>query len=261
MKKIYMILAAMTLLSMSLNAQLLPEFHRGGNRNSAPAGTAYLYTPGGQFRMPTLGSGEYLFGPYTTDEFDATGASLYSMYNRAQNVTVVVDMLRSEFEEHLGDSIIGFRFALAGSNPVQVYDFGMYPANDEEYSDQSTVWSLGQLMSGNTAIGDDATTTSSDVTFTVASSSTNTLTNNGVTITSSDTQLGGYNYMYLTQTNTISTNDGTITKIVINGRTDGSYPVSRLSATPGSYTVSNNVGTWTGNASSVTFTTGGTGTS
>ena len=165
MKKIYMILAAMTLLSMSLNAQLLPEFHRGGNRNSAPAGTAYLYTPGGQFRMPTLGSGEYLFGPYTTDDFDATGASLYTMYNRAQNVTVVVDMLRSEFEEHLGDSIIGFRFALAGSNPVQVYDFGMYPANDEEYSDQSTVWSLGQLMSGNTGSQTETTTGYNDITI------------------------------------------------------------------------------------------------
>ena len=114
MKKIYMILAAMTLLSMSLNAQLLPEKHKSGLRSHNSTGMAYLYSPNGQFRMPSLNNGEYLFGPYLTDDFDATGVSLYNMYNQAQDLTVVVDMLRSEFEEHLGDSIIGFRFALAG---------------------------------------------------------------------------------------------------------------------------------------------------
>ena len=73
MKKIYMILAAMTLLSMSLNAQKLPG--KNGIPNFTPTGTAYLYSPNGQFRMPSLGSGEYLFGPYATDDFDATGIS------------------------------------------------------------------------------------------------------------------------------------------------------------------------------------------
>ena len=251
----------MTLLSMSLNAQRLPANKLGGF-NFNPTGMAYKHAPTGQLRMPTLASDEYLFGPYTTDDFDATGISYGGYYTSAQEVTALVQLPSSEYASHLGDTIIGFRFALAGSTATRVYNFMAWPGNDE-YWDQSAyrhTWELGAI-GHNTGGTPTTVTTTTDVTFTVASSSTNTLTNNGVTITSSDTQLGGYNYMYLTQTNTISTNDGTITKIVINGRTDGSYPVSRLSATPGSYTVSNNVGTWTGNASSVTFTTGGTGSS
>ena len=59
--------------------------------------------------------------------------------------------------------------------------------------------------------------------------------------------------MRLNGTSTISAADGTITKIVFNG-SNTSYPVSNLSTTTGSYTVSGNVGTWTGSASSVAFT-------
>jgi hypothetical protein len=257
MKKIYMILAAITLLSMSLNAQWLPEKHKSGSRNHNYTGMAYLYTPNNQFRMPSLNNGEYLFGPYLTDDFDATGASLYNLYNQAQDLTVVVDMLRSEFEEHLGDSIIGFRFALAGSSPVRVYDFGAYFANDEEYAgdDDNYTWNLGQIVAGNTNTETQTTTVTGpvDVTFTSANSATNTLTNNEVTITTGINELGGYAAMYLNGTTTISTTNGTITKIVFNGNNNTYYPVSRLSAATGNFTVSNNVGTWTGSASSVSF--------
>lgn len=255
MKKIYMILAAMSLLTMSLNAQLLPAFNKQAATDFTPTGIAYKYMPNakGQFRMPSLGSGEYLFGPYTTDDFDATGVG-FNYYNQAQSVGIFADMDRSEFESHLGDTIIGFRFALAGSSTEGVYSFAIVPTSANYIAtDQIQSWNLGTLMGGNTSTQTETTTAPVDVTFTSASSATYSLTNNNVTITTGKNELGGYSSMYLNGTTTISTTDGTITKIVFNGRSDGSYPVSRLSAATGNFTVSNNVGTWTGSASSVDF--------
>ena len=166
MKKIYMILAAMTLLSMSLNAQKLPG--KNGIPNFTPTGTAYLYSPNGQFRMPSLGSGEYLFGPYATDDFDATGISYAGYYNAAQDITTVVMLDRSEFEEHLGDSIIGFRFALAGSQSVNVSNFIVYPVDESTvYSSEGYTWSLSQLMSGNVSSQTETTTGYNDITITI----------------------------------------------------------------------------------------------
>ena len=75
----------MTLLSMSLNAQRLPANKLGGF-NFNPTGMAYKHAPTGQLRMPTLASDEYLFGPYTTDDFDATGISYGGYYTSAQEV-------------------------------------------------------------------------------------------------------------------------------------------------------------------------------
>ncbi len=172
MKKIYMILAAMTLLSMSLNAQKLPG--KNGIPDFTPTGTAYLYSPNGQFRMPSLGSGEYLFGPYTTDDFDATGISYAGYYNAAQDITTVVMLDRSEFEEHLGDSIIGFRFALAGSQSVNVSNFIVYPVDESSvYSSEGYTWSLGQLMSGNTSTQTETTTGYNDITIKPSGSDVN----------------------------------------------------------------------------------------
>jgi hypothetical protein len=255
MKKIYMILAAMTLLSMSLNAQLLPAKNLG-DFSFNPTGKAYQKATNGQFRMPSLGTGEYLLGPYNTDDFDATGIGYGGYYSSDQSVLAMVELTRDEFESHIGDTIIGFRFALAGSTPTPVFAFYAWPAS-ENYWDQDhlNTWELGSMMAGNTSSEPQTSTVTGpvDVTFTAASSTTNTLTNNEVTITTGITELGGYTSMYLNGTTTISTTNGTITKIVFNGRSDNSYPVSRLSAATGNFTVSNNVATWTGSASSVRF--------
>ncbi|MBQ9576066.1 MAG: hypothetical protein IJV11_04230 [Muribaculaceae bacterium] len=257
MKKIYMILAAMTLLSMSLNAQRLPADKLGGF-DFKPTGTARLFTPGGQFRMPSLGSGEYLFGAYTTDDFDATGIGMAGYYNQAQWVRSTIMFDLSEYQEHLGDSIIGFRFALAGSSTVNVQDFGIYPTSQNWFaSDQYQIWNLGTLMSGNTNVIDQGATGTStrDVTISLNTyTTTYTTTVDGVTLTTSSGDLGWGTTMHWNGTNTISVADGTITKIVINGNST-TYPVSRLSTTTGNYTTSNNVGTWTGRASNVVFNT------
>lgn len=257
MKKIFMILAAITLLTMSLNAQKLPG--KNGIPNFMPTGTAYLYSPNGQFRMPSLGSGEYLFGPYTTDDFDATGISYAGYYNAAQDITTVVMLDRNEFEEHLGDSIIGFRFALAGSQSVNVSNFVLYPTDESTvYSSEGYTWSLGQLMSGNVSSDGQTSTSTRDVTISLNTyATTHTTTVDGVTLTTSSGDLGWGTTMHWDGTNTVSVTDGTITNIVINGNST-SYPVSRLSANTGNYTTSNNVGTWTGRASSVIFSASST---
>lgn len=255
MKKLYMILAAMTLLTMSLNAQRLPADNLG-NYNFNPTGKAFKHTPNGQFRMPSLGTGEYLLGPYNTDDFDATGISYGGYYNQDQAVVVMVELPRDEFESHIGDTIIGFRFALAGSTPTPVFDFMAWPASEMYWdADHRHTWELGQLMSGNVSdIGSGQSTSTRNVTVGPLNTwtTTRTYTVDGVTLTTSTGDLGYNTYMRLNGTNTISVTDGTITKIVFNG-SNTSYPVTRLSTTTGSYTTSNNVGTWTGNASSVNF--------
>lgn len=255
MKKIYMILAATTLLTMSLNAQLLPDFNKQGATEFTPTGMAYKYTPKSQFRMPSLGSGEYLLGPYMTDDFNATGIG-FNYYTQAQAVGIYADIPRSEFQDHLGDTIIGFRFALAGSSTEYVYNFNVVPSSDNYIVGASALsWNLGTLMGGNTSSETGTTTTTTDVTVGPLNTYTTTYTYtvDGVTLTTSSGDLGWGSYMRLNGTSTVSVTDGTITKIVFNGN-NTSYPVSNLSTTTGNYTTSSNVGTWTGRASSVSFT-------
>ena len=262
MKKIYMILAAITLLSLSLNAQRIPANFVGGT-SFTPTGKAHLAEPGSMLRMPTLASNEYLLGPYITDDYDVTGTCYANYYNQDQAITTVVVLDRSEYEDHLGDTIIGFRFALTGSSPAVIYDFLTYPYGNSFDNDHINIWNLGELIAGGNIHIDDSgsggstTTTSTDVTISLNTyATTTTYTVDGVTITTGG-DLGWGTTMHLQGTNTISVTDGTITKIVFNGNST-SYPVSNLSTTTGSYTTSNNVGTWTGNASSVNFTASGT---
>ncbi|MBQ9576063.1 MAG: hypothetical protein IJV11_04215 [Muribaculaceae bacterium] len=129
---------------------------------------------------------------------------------------------------------------------------GTVTVNDEAKSltSQSAdyTWSIA-------ASGSGASTTTKDVSFTgsYSSSTVRTMTNEEVTLSTTTGDLGYNNYVRLNGTTTISTTEGNITKIVFTG-SNTTYPVTRLSTTTGSYTTSNNVGTWTGRASSVSFT-------
>ncbi len=257
MKKIYMILAALSLLSLSLNAQLLPANQLGGFCDFTPTGKAYHKAPNGKLRMPTLASNEYLVGPYVTDDFDATGIGYGNYYSNDQSIAVMVELPREEFASHIGDSIIGFRFALAGSTATPVFDFMAWTrsANYIDVNNRHT-WELADLVAGNTSSSTGTITNSTNATFEPSGSSQyyiRSKTVNGVTINSTAGDFGYDDYITLNGTTTISTTSGTITKIVFNGY-DEDYPVTRLSTSTGSYTTSNNVGTWTGNASSLTLT-------
>ncbi len=102
--------------------------------------------------------------------------------------------------------------------------------------------------------GSDAPT-NSDVTFLpeYSSSVLRTKTVDNVTLTTTSGDLGYSDAMRLNGTVSLSTTEGTITKIVFTG-SNTSYPVSRLTPASGTYAVANNVGIWTGDASSVSFT-------
>lgn len=101
--------------------------------------------------------------------------------------------------------------------------------------------------------------TTNDVTLLPSYGATTTISSGNVTLYSAAGYLGYFSSNYIElygSTNTISTSEGTITKIVFNGY-DTSYPVSGLSTTTGNYSTSGNVGTWTGDATSVTFSAAG----
>ena len=152
------------------------------------------------------------------------------------------------------------------TNPYQIYELLRFVYSNRYFPGPTYSAYLPSLeredpvyygpISGGWNIYDESSTTSANVTFSPQSSyyTVRTRTVNDVTITTTTGDLGASNnYMTLNGTTTISPSLGTITKIVFNGYSN-QYPVNRLSTTTGNYSVSNNVGTWTGNASSVTFT-------
>ncbi|MDY6301614.1 MAG: hypothetical protein SPL96_06960 [Bacteroidales bacterium] len=155
MKKIYMILAAMTLLSMSLNAQLLPQSKTKKITGKTEASTSNQN--GGMFRAPAkyaLQDGEYFLGPYDTDDYGTTGYTLYqynsSIYSSQVDITSVLD--RSEVESHIGDEIIGFRFATRSS--VGIYGFVVSTEGPNHWIDDIYSFSLGSNNNYVTVTGE-----------------------------------------------------------------------------------------------------------
>ncbi len=265
MKKIYMIMAAIALLSLSLNAQLLPEFQklktnptqftelRNGQHNNVSSSTTSNHGKSMRAPLKALSDGEYYVGPYTTDDFSNNGLGFGNQYNQDQSILLGVILNRSEFEEHLGEEIVGFRFALAGSGQLPVFEFAMLPYHDDGssiYFDQDNMkeWGMEEW--------NQPTTTTSTVTFNQANDyGTTSVTKDDVTISCTSGNLAqSYNQyrFYANSTTTISTSSGTITRIEFTGVRN--YAVSNWSASTGTLTPSGNNGTWTGNASSVNFT-------
>ncbi len=153
MKKIYMILAAMTLLSLSLNAQVRTTSHTPLNlMKGSTSGVSAIVTPkaGGQHKAPmrvNLGEGEYLFGPYDTDDFSSTGVSLQSIdytTSTSEALEVYVGIPRAEFQSHVGDTVKGFRFAVTQN--IRVFDFTVYGEGPNHYL--TSIFST-QFNSGN----------------------------------------------------------------------------------------------------------------
>jgi len=114
--------------------------------------------------------------------------------------------------------------------------------------------------------GGGGTTTPTDVNFIVGTNTGNNtsanaadqMTNGTVTISSTAAAFARTDHYRLASgsTTTISTNSGTITKIVFNGTSTGYItPLQLASGASGSLSVSGSVATWTGDASSINFTT------
>jgi len=136
MKKIYILTAVFALLTLSLNAQVLPQF-----KDKTITGKTEASTPAqndGMFRAPAryaLQEGEYFLGPYNTDDYGTTGYTLYqynsSIWSSQVDISSVLD--RSEVESHIGDEIIGFRFATRSS--VGIYGFVVSTEGPNHYID------------------------------------------------------------------------------------------------------------------------------
>ena len=124
MKKIYIFTAVLALLTLSLNAQMLPQFKSKTITGKTEESTSSQNDR--MFRAPAryaLQDGEYFLGPYNTDDYGTTGYTLYDfdsyIYNSQVDISSVLD--RSEVESYIGDEIIGFRFATRSS--VGIYGF------------------------------------------------------------------------------------------------------------------------------------------
>lgn len=156
MKKLYMILAAFTLLSLSLNAQRLPNHMSGTTQQAAlsasPTGTVVNK---GQSRAPLrLNEGEYTMGPFEGDNLWQGGIG-YVNYPDPQWVLASAVLNRDEFIGHEGDTIVGFRFALAGdpNQTVRLSEFSSIFLSQNGYFnfDNSYFWPIASIgnNSGN----------------------------------------------------------------------------------------------------------------
>ncbi len=198
MKKIYILTAVFALLTLSLNAQ-------DANTNKATASTKGQATTGKvvkskrislndmlcgikgmssilpesnpvntssarPMRAPLkINSDETTVGPFTGDNFDDDGGLGFGgLYPNNQDIRVATILERSEFAQHNGDQLVGFRFALAGqtstNNQVKVYDFFSWPVGTNGYFETANrlTWNLGDWSTASTdyqLINNDLTST------------------------------------------------------------------------------------------------------
>ena len=123
-------------------------------------------------------------------------------------------------------------------------------AADATYDAGSATFTLTVTDSTPFSGGDVTFIAGTDVGSTSTNNSADQVSKSGVTISSTDAAFATAQYrLYKDSETEISTTTGTITKIVFTK--NGSYNLADLSTTTGSYDSS--TGTWTGNASSVSF--------
>ena len=147
-----MILAAITLLSMSLNAQLLPS----AQKTLISKNKSFREVPS-SFKAPNvmngtmsnaplkanLGEGEYILGPYTSDAYNSTGWGLTNVtsLSSAAGIMIGVDMELSEYQDFLGDEIVGYRFATIGT--AYIYNVFILPMSELYLSTDNMIqWDL-----------------------------------------------------------------------------------------------------------------------
>lgn len=124
MKKIYMILAAMSLLTLSLNAQVILEKNPNAGSTSQSVHKAPL-----RLDLP---ANQYLVGPYTTDEYDANGIGARGLGTWAgTSVPVGVLLNPEDFQDYLGGNVVAFRAAFAQENDVVNYFIYQVKVDDD----------------------------------------------------------------------------------------------------------------------------------
>lgn len=181
MKKIYMILAAISLLSLSLNAQVVESkaFNKSGVHPTqtttvakakaqiptmnellsgingmssilqAASNTDAASSAAGAWRAPLkINADEYTVGPFEGDNVGSTAMGYHSAYPDPQWITVTTELTRDEFINYVGDEIVGFRLALGGntSRIHKVSDFIAYPRTASSFDmDNIHTWNLPNI--------------------------------------------------------------------------------------------------------------------
>ena len=167
----------MTLLSMSLNAQVntqtkakplsktqVATFNFNKMLRGIKGMESILSVSGqanGQFRAPLRYDADLFntLGPFSGDNFDY-GIGFPEAYPEGpQDILVTTVLNRSEYESHIGEQIVGFRFALWGdaTKTVKVSDFITYPMNSNSGFDQNHLyeWTLADLEGNEPPSGDE----------------------------------------------------------------------------------------------------------
>jgi len=119
---------------------------------------------------------------------------------------------------------------------------------------------LALTVSGNVMATEVTFTAGTDKGTSSSQGNADTMTKDGVTISSTDAATTTAQYrFYASSTTTISYDKGTITKIVFTCTASGDekYGPGCWTASTGDYTTNDKVGTWTGSASEVSFTSSG----
>ena len=202
MKKIYILTAVLALLTLSLNAQDVrkPRSKAKASNKTEFVQTKKTYQPkakvptmnellsgikgmpsvlqpvrnangkssGGPQRAPLkINSDEYLVGPYTTNDFDNEYSYGFPQAygNNDQWITMTSALTANDYMSHVGDEIVGFRFALGGnsSSTFEVSDFVALQLTSGGFdTDNSYEWNLANLIGGTTnyTYGDITITTS-----------------------------------------------------------------------------------------------------
>lgn len=149
MKKIYFLTAVLALLTLSLNAQVANSAQKYKANNKAQISGQDKGQPAqsnGAMRAPNrynAADGEFLVGPYTTDDYSTTGKGLYtSNFNYSSGRTEVSTVIpRSEIEQYIGQEIVGYRFATVGGT-TSCYRFLVEIEGPNLYIDDLYTWDL-----------------------------------------------------------------------------------------------------------------------
>ena len=181
MKKIYIFAAVLALLTLSLNAQegvketatslKLQTTKKANPKDKAPSMNELLRgikgmssvlqasqgptcsSNAGSNRAPLrLNADEELVGPFTTYDTSTSGYNSYGFPtaygNNYQQIYIFSDLDRSDFVDHDGDEIVGFRFALGGntSQTAVLYDFMAWPYSTNGYFEAANrhTWSISE---------------------------------------------------------------------------------------------------------------------
>ena len=143
MKKIYILTAVFALLSLSLNAQLLQKYKAQNKQHTTELSKGQAGNSAGLYRAPAqinTADGEFLVGPYTTDDFSTTGKGLYSTTGNGR-VEVSTVIPRADIEQYIGQEIVGYRFATVGGT-VSCYSFLVESEGPNYYIDDLYYWNI-----------------------------------------------------------------------------------------------------------------------